>query len=353
MKSLSDYNQFLPWENDLNLPIEEVGPDDRSGSVYLHDPKLQLAAEIAIVTQRPLLIRGDPGSGKSSFAPFAARNLKWSYYQTTITGRTEAKDLLWKFDAIARLRDAQAQSAITDIAPSRYITPGILWWAFNRDDAANFVSNQNATSKPRNPAQSHECESLVRISNQRRDPFRAVVLIDEIDKAEPELPNDLLEVLGLNRFVVDELNRSVERKVPDHDPSPSSPNHYGSLLIIITTNQERDLPAAFIRRCIVHTIEEPTNEEEQIKRLKEIAYLHMRGLISSHKVGDELVEVVAEVCCELRQEAKERLGRGPSTAEFLDALRVCFILGIDPDPESELWQYVKQNVFIKEARDLG
>ena len=65
MKSIVDYNQFLPWKNNLGASAVEVGPDDRSGMVYLHDPNLQLAAEIAIVTQRPLLIRGQPGSGKS------------------------------------------------------------------------------------------------------------------------------------------------------------------------------------------------------------------------------------------------------------------------------------------------
>ncbi len=347
MESITDYNKFLPWENDLSTTASGVGPDNRSGLVYLPDPKLQLAAEIAIVTQRPLLIRGNPGSGKSSFAPFAARNLKWRYYETTITGRTEAKDLLWKFDALARLRDAQAQSVASDISPSRYVTPGILWWAFNRDDALKFISKRNVSSENRNVSLGYKAEPFAVINGQR-DPLRSVVLIDEIDKAEPELPNDLLEVLGLNRFVVDELDRSIERKVPDQDPNPGSPNHYGSALIIITTNQERDLPAAFIRRCVVHTIEEPQGEDEQIKRLEEIADLHMRSLIVSHNAGENLVLNVAKTCYQLRQEANQSSGKGPSTAEFLDALRVCFTLGINPD--SEIWKQVKQNVFIKERK---
>lgn len=343
MESLADYNQFLPWENDLEISDAfRVGPDDRSGAVYLHDPKLQLAAEIAIVTQRPLLIRGQPGSGKSSFAAFAARNLNWCYYETTITGRTEAKDLLWKFDALARLRDAQVKSNDLGIDASRYVTPGVLWWAFNRKDARKFISRRKVPFKRSGSSKSHESEPFAEI-NRKRDKTRAVILIDEIDKADPELPNDLLEVFGLNRFTVDELNRSVERKLPKPDPDPSSPNHFGGQLIIITTNQERDLPAAFMRRCIVHTIEEPQDKKEQIKRLKDIAWLHMHRSIKFHHDGEELVNRVAEACYQLRKNAKQQ--RGPSTAEFLDALEVCFRLGITT--ESESWKQIEQNVFIK------
>lgn len=337
------YNQFLPWENKLEPSITELGPDDRSGLIYLHDPELQLAAETAIVTQRPLLIRGEPGSGKSSFASFAARNLNWRYYETTITGRTEGKDLLWKFDALARLRDAQAKSS--NITPNRYITPGVLWWTFNRDDALDFVSQRNEVPKNGNSVSNNHAEPFSKINGQR-DPSRAVVLIDEIDKADPDVPNDLLEVFGLNRFIVDELDRPIERTIPKPDENSSSPNHFGSLLIVITTNQERDLPPAFIRRCVVHTLMEPPDEKEQIERLVKIAGLHMASLIESSHTGKDLVLRVAEKCCELRQ-GKRHYRRGPSTAEFLDALRVCFKLSIHP--KDKIWQQVEQNVLIKEG----
>ncbi len=342
MSSYADYNQFLPWMNNPNATDIEVGPDDRTGMVYLCDPNLKLAAEIAIVTQRPLLIRGQPGSGKSSFAPFAARNLNWSYYEATITGRTEAKDLLWKFDALARLRDAQARS---NIDPKRYVTPGVLWWAFNRETAMEQISQRRILSKATTSKGSKKDESFAE-SDIKRDPERAVVLIDEIDKADPELPNDLLEVFGLNRFTVDELDLNIERNAPERDPNPISPNHFGSLLIVITTNQERDLPDAFIRRCVVHTIKEPDDEKEQIERLEKIANLHMRSLIESHHYGEELIRKVAEKYCQLRKNEKGRPGRQPSTAEFLDTLRVCFKLGIDV--ESQLWDHVVQNTVIKQ-----
>ncbi len=342
----TSYKQFLPWENDLSLSNVELGPDDRSGLIYLHDPKLQLAAETAIVTQRPLLVRGEPGSGKSSFASFAARNLKWRYYEITITGRTEGKDLLWKYDALSRLRDAQAKSP--DLAPHRYITPGILWWAFNRDDALEFFYQRKKCSQKDDSFSNEYVEPFSEI-NCKRDPSRAVVLIDEIDKADPDIPNDLLEVFGLNRFIVDELDRPVLRNIPTLNKDSSSPNHFGSLLIVITTNQERDLPPAFIRRCVVHTLEEPENEQSQINRLVEIAGLHMGPLLESHPTGKDLVRRVAEKCCHLRREAQSHYRRGPSIAEFLDALRVCFKLNISP--ESQIWQQVEQNVFIKEGND--
>jgi MoxR-like ATPase len=346
MVSTDEYKKFLPWENSYKGVATGSGPDDRSGLVYLHDSNLQLATEIAIVTQRPLLIRGHPGSGKSSFAPFAARNLKWRYYETTITGRTEAKDLLWKFDALARLRDAQAQSGVHDVSASRYVTPGILWWAFNRDDAIKFLSQRKTLSKCGLIASGTE-EPFAE-DNIKRDPDRAVVLIDEIDKADPEMPNDLLEVFGLNRFKVDELDRLVTRKIPKPDPNQDSANHFGSLLVIITTNQERELPAAFMRRCVVHTIEEPKKTEEQIERFKRIAQLHMGDLIRSRNEGKKLVGSVADTFCKLREQAKQNLDREPSTAEFLDALRVCFRLGINPD--SELWKQVERSVVIKKPK---
>lgn len=334
------YKQFLPWDNE-QPSFAELGPDDRSGAVYHPDSRLQLAAETAIVAQRPLLIRGDPGSGKSSFASFAARNLEWRYYEITVTSRTEARDMQWRFDALARLRDAQARKK--DTSPGNYVTPGVLWWAFNRENALKFISNQKKEDKP---ASSSEPFAE---TNSQRDPLRAVVLIDEIDKADPDVPNDLLEVLGLNRFRVEELDRYVERKIPGPDKESSSPNHFGSLFIVITTNQERDLPAAFIRRCVIHTLKEPEEEKDQINKLVEIARLHMGNLIASHPSGEDLIYRVAKKCCQLRQDNVHHLRLGPSTAEFLDVVRVCLKLEIDP--ESRFWQQIEQNVLIK-GRDL-
>ena len=126
MNTPEKYEPFLPWNNLESLTNAEYRPDDRSGRFYLEDEKLRFVTEVAIVTQRPLLLRGEPGSGKSSFAPFVARNLNWRYYEQTVTGRTEAKDLLWRFDALRRLRDARDPDRKLDLSAENYLTPGPL-----------------------------------------------------------------------------------------------------------------------------------------------------------------------------------------------------------------------------------
>lgn len=329
MKSSDKYQNFLPWENLEPGESYEYRPDDRSGCVYLEEERLRFITEVAIVTQRPLLLRGEPGSGKSSFAPFVARNLNWRYYEQTVTARTEAKDLLWRFDALRRLRDAHNNCPSNDMSATRYVTPGPLWWAFNREEALKYPFGKPTAIEP-----------LAEL-NQSRDPMRAVVLIDEIDKADPNVPNDLLEVLGTNRFRVDDADLLVTRLFAK-DLNPCKPaDGYGSLLTVITTNEERDLPEAFLRRCVVYTIDAPT---EPI-RLIDIAWLHMKSLIEQRKDGKSMVKQVAEKCLQLRNDAKSKQRRGPSIAEFLDAVRFCLVRGLTP--ESEEWKIVQQSVLLK------
>ena len=98
-----------------------------------------MAVEVALATGRPLLLRGEPGSGKSSLAAFIARNLGYRYYETVITSHSSAQDLLWKYDLVRRLADAQTRGAQGDKAPLSdydYIEPGVLWWVFDRESAA-------------------------------------------------------------------------------------------------------------------------------------------------------------------------------------------------------------------------
>lgn len=337
MKTPDTYKPFLPWNNLTADKIPEYRPDDRSGALYLEDERLRFVTEVAIVTQRPLLLRGEPGCGKSSFAPFVARNLNWRYYEQTVTGRTEARDLLWRFDALQRLRDARRADPTADMEATQYVTPGPLWWAFNRPKALA-VAKRVGKGEP-------QADEPFPELNQKRDPLRAVVLIDEIDKADPNVPNDLLEVLGTNRFSVEEANLLVNRLAVPADSNESSPNHHGALLTVITTNEERDLPAAFLRRCVTHTITEPETADLKNKRLVNIALLHMQPLVKARNDGQQMVEQVAAKCLELREDARRKQRRGPSIAEFLDAVRFCLVRGVKPDDEE--WKVVQQSVLLK------
>src|SRR5262245_23264223 len=108
--------------------------DRRDGRVYVYDPEVRAAVRVAVASERPLLLRGPAGSGKSSLAPFVARVLQRRFYWATVTARTEARDLMWQFDALKRLNDAQIQAdeerrRVTQL--QSYIEPGVLWWAFN------------------------------------------------------------------------------------------------------------------------------------------------------------------------------------------------------------------------------
>jgi MoxR-like ATPase len=336
---VNSYKSFLPWQQKVSSTIEkEYSSDSRLGEVYLEDSDLQLVAEIAIVAGRPLLLRGESGSGKSSFAPFIARNLNWKYYEFNVTGRTEAKELLWRFDALRRLRDAQAAKNVLET--NSYITPGVLWWAFDNEDATNFVKNNQSE----NLSKKIDSEPFVDL-NLNRTSMGAVVLIDEIDKADPNVPNDLLEVIGMNSFTIDETGKTVKRQNIPLKSTPVEPTDYGNLLIVITTNEERDLPPAFVRRCVIYNLDEPTDKELLTQRWFEIAKLHLGQTIKNHSQGEDLVRKLADKCWDLREKSRSEIRRSPCIAEFLDALKTCLRLNINTD--SERWKQIEQSVLLK------
>jgi MoxR-like ATPase len=284
--------------------------DRRDGQVYVHDAALGLAVRVAVATSRPLLLRGPAGSGKSSLAPFVARMYERRFYKATVTARTEARDLMWTFDALRRLNDAQVVRTAADPAAGElrriehYIEPRALWWAFDSASAAR-----------RGARPEHEA-SVEKAVDPGVGPRTngVVVLIDEIDKADPDVPNNLLESLGSLQFTVAETGVDV-RASQDEVP-----------LVIITTNDERELPAAFYRRCVVHVL-----GEHRKPRLVQIAQQHFAD---TEKTIDDvtataLYESVADEVERYRTEADKRRERRPSTAEYLDAVRACLELGID------------------------
>jgi len=306
-----------------------TGPDRRDGAIYVMSDDLDLAIEVAHATQRPLLLRGEPGSGKSSLAPYVARTLGWRYYEHVITSRTQTTDLLWSFDAVRRLADAQRRDA-DDLNDFKYVQPGVLWWALAPLSAARRGAGPGA-----------ELESWAATDpfaeiNASRAADRAVVLIDEIDKADPDVPNSLLVPLGSAHFVVAETNTIVR---PERSAAPDG--GHTRPLVIITTNEERELPQALLRRCVVVTLPPPTRE-----RLIAIAEQHITATYGGW--GDDDRRLASALVDELdaaRREASDRALRAPSTAEYLDAVHACRTLTITVG--SDRWERLRGFLLIK------
>lgn len=345
MSDTLTYDQ-LPFqlEDRLYEGDAAAGPGDRrDGAVYAHehDPGLRMALEVALITGRPLLMRGPPGCGKSTFALAVARRLGWRHYKEVVTSQTEARDLLYQFDAVARLADAQAQRLKPDDDDARYVKPGALWWAFSPESARNFGRLRKGEAQAHDPDLNPDGDNQRKSREKQGMPTDgAVVLIDEIDKAESDLPNDLLEPLGVQMFRVHEIQKDFELKRDvggKHNLSP--------VLVIIATNEERDLPQAFLRRCVVHKLSTPPRET-----LLKIARLHFAHDLPS----DELCNAVAEHLHKQAQDSSQR--RPASTAEFLDCVRACHRLGIIPPDDNDgkkdknaPWDYIKRLTLRKGA----
>lgn len=266
---------------------------------YEYDESVVLAVNVALATGRPLLLRGEPGSGKSTLAEDVARLMRLRYFEVVISSKAEAADLLWRVDQVGRIADAQAGQLHAD--PANYIDPGVLWWALNPAQAQRRgMIGEPATRPQRNEQTGWELEDP--------DNTPAVILIDEIDKAEPDFPNDLLVPLGVLWFSVRAMGVDV-RVDADKRMRP---------LLMITTNDERDLPPAFMRRCIVLDLAAPDQE-----RMHKIVRRHL----GQDQLDDTLLAQLLERFGRLRSIANERRLRPPSVAELLDAARALVGLG--------------------------
>ncbi|MBK8454427.1 MAG: AAA family ATPase [Thiofilum sp.] len=310
--------------SDANPPMELIPADkthqtitDDTGEVITHyfAAKEIQAINAAIAINRPLLLWGEPGIGKSQLAKAAAQALGRVFIPFVADAQTEAHDLLWRFDAVARLAEAQIQSAAqhdrSALAMKHFLIPGPLWWAFNWESALNVIT-------PDRPA-SELNESMC----QRQPPAIAsgcavqkgvVVLIDEIDKADSSVPNGLLEALGANRF---------------------QPQGWGEVvncqgikpLVLITTNEERRLPDAFQRRCLsLHLAFPATNDNDaQVQFLLQRARANFKTLDQERysELEDKTVlEAAAALLVADRAYAKEKsLYPLPGLAEYFDLLR--------------------------------
>ncbi|KAF1044171.1 MAG: hypothetical protein GAK35_01862 [Herbaspirillum frisingense] len=249
------------------MPDHSARPARFSGSEnYVATDDLKLAVNAALTLQRPLLIKGEPGTGKTMLAEEVAAALGRPLLQWHIKSTTKAQQGLYEYDAVSRLRDSQlGEERVKDI--HNYIVKGVLWQAFTAEEPV-------------------------------------VLLIDEIDKADIEFPNDLLRELDRMEFYVYETREMVKAK---HRP-----------LVVITSNNEKELPDAFLRRCFFHYIKFP--DKDTMQQIVDVHFPHIKR---------DLLAQALQTFYEVRDVAG--LKKKPSTSELIDWLKLLMAEDIPPE----------------------
>ena len=233
---------------------------------YVTTDDLNMAVNAAISLERPLLIKGEPGTGKTLLAQEVARSLEMPIFEWHIKSTTKARHGLYEYDAVSRLRDSQlGEEGVGNIR--NYIEQGPLWRAFEEE-------------------------------------ARSVVLIDEIDKADIEFPNDLLQELDRMEFYVHELQETIAAKTRP--------------VIIITSNNEKELPDAFLRRCFFHYIRFPETET-----MEEIIKVHFPD------IKQNLLKAALNTFYDLRE--VKGIKKKPSTSELLDWIKLLLVEDISAE----------------------
>ena len=329
-----------------------------------------LAIQASVASGRPLLVLGEPGTGKTQLARAAAVALGRNFVSHTLDAHTEAQDLFWTLDAVRRLAEAQISAAKVagipfikreagadvshmrfssndveslgkslsehplsqattryldeQLAELKFVIPGVLWWAFNwREADEQHTTSCGGGSRPRLPGVGPEDGT--------------VVLLDEIDKADPVLPNALLEALGTGRI-------RGPRDRPSIEKSESAPEP----LVVITSNQERELPHAFMRRCAVLRLTLP--EDDALKSLLVRRGEKHASLWDVSPPDDEVLNRAATLLMEERNQGERR--RRVGQAEFLDLLRAACHLESDNEKRLNILDRLSRFVLRKYSKPL-
>jgi MoxR-like ATPase len=321
----------LPYPIDKPLRLPRLGSWPESWHVF--DAASAYALAAAEAANRPLLIRGEPGTGKSQLARAAAVVRKRLFLSVVVHARTECQELQWQFDAVGRLGEAQTLAHVPEadirqrLQPQYFLTPGPLWWAFDWNAAQ---AQWNTCVSPLQPVPWHP--------EDWQPSQGCVLLIDEIDKADTDLPNGLLETLGNGDFTVPYLRDSV-RQQTDSCPPP---------LVIITTNEDRELPPAFVRRCLVLHLQLPGDDAALV------ALLCQRGAVHLQRRCSEAVRrQTAEL---LLRDRKAALAQGfppPGQAEYLDVLRAVSGMARGEKAQLALLEHISPFALHKSAPPRG
>jgi MoxR-like ATPase len=286
---------------EANIRITLDPLDGWESSAHVFEPLDVLAIQAAFAARRPLLVRGEPGTGKTQLARAVSQKLGWALIYKVINGLTELEELFWHYDAVDRLGEAQALAGedrelrMENLKQRRFLTPGPLWWAFDWNGAQDQFDHWSRRKQGR-PAWDHASE-----------PPGVVLLIDEIDKADLDLPNGLLESFGQGSFQIPWLDSGAvrRREIP--------------LIAVITTNEERELPRAFLRRCLVLQLEYPPADDP--KRFNQ--WLQQRGQIHFPlEVSDQQVLLSAAELIRADRLGTEYGAIRPGLAEYIDLLKV-------------------------------
>ena len=306
---------------------------------YVFTDAIAIAVDVALATDRPLLVLGNPGCGKSRLADAVAAAQGWNLLARTVTSRTRLETLTAEVDQLRRLHDAQVRAGQDTLKPDAYyLNPGLLWWAFDADSAAR-------RGLAPEDAEKHQAQlgyPGTRRTPPRRQPPGTVLLIDEIDKAEPDLPNDLLEPLDRRRFALPDGFSAHHPDGPRNQVQAPPPEAL-RLLTLITSNGERAMPDAFLRRCVVLEIEDPDEDA-----LVEIARKH-------YPEGDpERMRALAQMLLVFRTKARDLRVRPPGTAELLDAVAACETLGVEVDTDKgSVWSHLERAILAKDRELRG
>jgi len=294
----------------LDLPAYGSWPETKHS---FDDSTIVNAVKAALAAQRPLLVRGEPGTGKSQLARAVAHLLGRQFVSEVMNARSESQDLICRFDAVGRLAKAQtlkseagSDEAIREaLRPEKFIAPGVLWWALDWQSANQvYEKTEYKLQRPELPKDWESNDG-------------SVLLIDEIDKADTELPSGLLETLGNNAVTIPWVNKVLGK------------NNNVPPFIIISTNEERELPPAFVRRCLVLNIRLP--EDEKLEDwLVERGALHF-GAQCNEKIRRE----AARQLLKDRKTAEDLGLTPPGQAEYLDILRALTLLAAAGENQSD------------------